>query len=230
VNEPSGLFSAENLWRAFGITGAVIFYGRFYVQWIVSEIQKRSVIPVAFWYMSSAGSVMLLTYAVYLQSPLGALGQSLNIVIYSRNLVHIWREQGSLSKRRDVLIHAAVACIAVVAVVLVIRTWVLEYHLSKTVEAEQAVRNWIWLAIGGVGQALFACRFLVQWAVTEIKRKSVVPPIFWHLSVAASSLMMASFIQRSEWVFAVGMGATILIYLRNLWFIYKHHGEAVAKE
>ena len=69
------------LWTLFGVAGGLIFYGRFYVQWIASERAGRSVMPVAFWYMSSAGSVMLVAYAFALQSPLGALGQTFNIVI-----------------------------------------------------------------------------------------------------------------------------------------------------
>jgi len=215
------------LWNALGIAGGIIFYGRFYVQWIASEIQKRSVIPVAFWYMSSVGSVMLLAYAVYLQSPLGALGQSLNIVIYSRNLVHIWRERGLLSPTRNVVIHTLMVVIATTAVGLVIYTWLREYSIAKAAP-EEAGRTWFWLAVGTVGQALFACRFLIQWIATEAKRKSVVPPVFWYLSIVAALMQMSCFLQRAEWVFAVGMGATILIYLRNVWFIHARPGEEPA--
>ena len=70
----------------------------------------------------------------------------------------------------------------------------------------------------------------VQWIATEAKRKSVVPPTFWHLSVAASLLQLACFVQRHEWVYAAGMVATLLVYLRNLWFIYVRHEESVATE
>jgi len=216
----------ESLWHAFGILGGIIFYGRFYVQWIVSEVKKRSVIPIAFWYMSSAGSIMLLAYAVYLQSPLGALGQSFNIVVYSRNLVHIWREQGRLSRRRNIVIHTIVALVALIAANLLILTWIREYQANKGVAAEAAAANWTWLAVGAAGQALFACRFLIQWLATEIKRKSVVPNAFWHLSIIAAALQMSCFLQRAEWVFAVGMAATILIYARNLWMIYRPTGDS----
>ncbi len=225
MTQAFGLASAENLWHAFGILAAAIFYGRFYVQWIASELKKRSIIPIAFWYMSSVGSIMLLTYAVYLQSPLGALGQNLNIVIYSRNLVHIWREQGRLSRRKSIAIHGAVGLIALVAIGLVVLTWFREYQISKTIAVETAARNWLWLAIGTAGQGLFACRFLVQWIITEIKHKSIVPPVFWYLSILAAVLQMACFLQRAEWVFAIGAAATIFIYTRNLWFIYTHPAE-----
>ena len=84
---------------ALGWAGAVIFFSRFYVQWIYSEIKKRSAMPVAFWYMSTAGSLMLFAFAVLSSSPLGALGHCFNLVVYARNLIHIWREKGRLSRR-----------------------------------------------------------------------------------------------------------------------------------
>ncbi len=207
-----------------GVIGGVIFYGRFYVQWIVSEMRGRSVMPVAFWYMSSAGSVMLLTFAVATQSPLGALGQNVNIIIYSRNLVHIWRERGALTPARNVALHGAVALIALIALGFVGWTWYREVEIVREAPAHEARAVWLWLAVGVVGQAMFAARFLIQWIVTEMERRSTVPTIFWYLSLAASGLQCAAFSQRGEWVFAIGMAATMLIYARNLWFIYTHPG------
>ncbi len=214
------MISAALAWKAIGVIGAIVFYGRFYVQWIYSEMNRRSVMPVVFWYMSSVGSVMLLAFAVWSQSPLGALGQNLNIVIYSRNLVHIWREKGTLSKAKDIGIHVTVIAIGLVAVGFVAYTWLQEYQLTKEATAETAKQTWFWLGIGLLGQAFFAARFLIQWIITEYKRQSVVPPIFWHLSLAASLLQGAAFAQRQEWIFAVGMAATMLIYARNIWFIH----------
>ena len=209
-------------WTVFGVTGGIIFYGRFYVQWIVSERKRRSVIPIAFWYMSSAGSVMLMAYAFALQSPIGALGQSFNIVIYMRNLIHIWREQGRLTPWFSRAVHAAAGLIVLVAVGLMLRTWWREYELTNARPAQETQQVWFWLAVGVVGQALFAGRFILQWIVTEWKGRSVIPRSFWHLSLAAAVLQASCFVQRAEWVFAAGMAATILIYGRNIWFV--HHG------
>lgn len=211
--------TAERFWTALGTVGAVVFYGRFYVQWLVSERRKRSVIPIAFWYMSSVGSLLLLVYAVAIRSPVGALGQSFNIVVYGRNLVHLWRERGTLTKERSIAAHAVMGTVAVLALSLVAYTWLREYEVNRAASSETAVRNWVWVAVGTVGQALFAARFLVQWIATEIKRRSVVPPAFWYLSIAAATLQMACFAQRSEWIFVAGMAATLLIYGRNIWLL-----------
>lgn len=209
-----------DFWKAVGIVAAVLFYGRFYIQWIVSELRKESVVPLAFWYMSCAGSLMLLGYAVSVQSPIGALSHCFNILVYTRNLVHIWKGRGKLSARGNRLIHLVVGIIVVGAVALAAKTWLVEYHVTQQAAAHVAKETWLWLAVGVAGQALFACRFIIQWIATERQRKSVFPVSFWYISVVASLLLMACHLQRGELLFAIGLIATILIYLRNLWFIH----------
>ncbi|GMV99834.1 MAG: hypothetical protein AMXMBFR84_09730 [Candidatus Hydrogenedentota bacterium] len=218
----------EAVWITVGVIGGALFYGRFYVQWWVSERRKQSVFPISFWYMSSVGSVLLLAFGVHSQSPLGTLSQSLNILIYSRNLVHIWRERGTLTAFRYWTIHLLVAVIAVISLAFLGAVWLGEWHRNAAAPASEAQTTWIWLAVGLLGQALFACRFLVQWIATERQRKSVIPESFWYLSIVASALMLGCFVQRGgkEWIFAVGMMANVLVYIRNLWFIHANPAAA----
>ena len=219
----------QNLLHYFGIAGAVLFYGRFYIQWIVSEIQGRSVVPTAFWYMSGVGSVALLLYGVfYLNSPVGALSHCFNSVIYARNLVHIWRERGVLTPTRSRIFHGAIALLVTVGVVLVVYTWLREYRITQQAEPSQQARIWIWIAIGVVGQGLFALRFLIQWIATELRRKSVVPVVFWYISLVASILLMGSHLQRHEWLYAIGLCATLLVYLRNIYLIHRKTAPVVS--
>jgi lipid-A-disaccharide synthase-like uncharacterized protein len=77
---------AELAWVAFGLTAQMMFTARFLVQWIASERARSSVMPVAFWYFSMVGGLMLLAYALYRKDPVFVLGQALGVVIYSRNL------------------------------------------------------------------------------------------------------------------------------------------------
>jgi lipid-A-disaccharide synthase-like uncharacterized protein len=51
--------------------------------------------PVAFWYFSLGGGLMLLCYAVYRTDPVFILGQALGVVIYSRNLWLIYAKRSS---------------------------------------------------------------------------------------------------------------------------------------
>ena len=216
----SELAASKSLWALFGVVGSVVFYGRFYVQWLASERRKQSVIPIAFWYMSSIGSLMVFVYAVHRRSPGAAFGQCFNLIVYSRNLIHIWRQRGRLTTGLNVAVHTGAGLIVAVATVFMALTWLWEYEANQALPAGEATRNWLWLAIWGVGQGCFSMRFLIQWLMTELKRKSVVPPVFWHLSLVAAVLQSASFCQRHDWILAAGMAATILIYARNLWFIH----------
>lgn len=81
----------DNFWTTFGFVGQALFTGRFLVQWWFSERAARSVTPIAFWYLSITGSLMLLTYAVVVMDPVIILGQAFGVVIYGRNLLLIRR-------------------------------------------------------------------------------------------------------------------------------------------
>jgi lipid-A-disaccharide synthase-like uncharacterized protein len=200
-----------------GAAGALVFYSRFYVQLYYSERAGRSVSPAIFWYLSSIGSVSLFLYGVLLQSPLGVLAHCFNVVIYARNLVHIWREHGRLTKARRAAANIAIAASVVAAVTLLAYTWLGEFQETRDAHPKEAMVAWLWIALGVAGQALFACRFMLQWAVTEARRKSTFPMAFWYISIAASILQILAFGSRGEWVFVLGLASTLPVYVRNIW-------------
>lgn len=80
-------------WVALGLLGQVLFTGRMILQWLVSEKQKQSVVPTAFWWMSLAGASMLITYFIWRKDAVGVLGQATGWAIYARNLWLIHRHQ-----------------------------------------------------------------------------------------------------------------------------------------
>lgn len=83
----------ELWWVVFGLIAQLMFTGRFLVQWIASERKRESVVPLAFWYFSLVGGLMLFSYAVYRKDPVFILGQSLGVFIYSRNLWLIYAKR-----------------------------------------------------------------------------------------------------------------------------------------
>lgn len=83
----------EAVWLSVGFVGQGCFFMRFFIQWLSSERQKRSVIPIAFWYFSIAGGIALLTYAIYRRDPVFIVGQSTGVFIYLRNLYFIQKER-----------------------------------------------------------------------------------------------------------------------------------------
>ena len=74
-------------WLAIGYGGQAMFSARFLVQWIASERQRKSVVPVAFWWFSIAGGALLLAYALHRGDPIFIVGQAAGLVVYGRNLV-----------------------------------------------------------------------------------------------------------------------------------------------
>src|ERR1043165_8314658 len=69
-----------------GFVGNGIFSMRFLVQWIASERQGESVIPVSFWYWSIVGSIWMCLYFIFQRDPVGILAYLPNAFIYVRNL------------------------------------------------------------------------------------------------------------------------------------------------
>ncbi|HBD91180.1 MAG: lipid A biosynthesis protein [Rhodobacteraceae bacterium GWE1_64_9] len=88
----------EFTWVMVGLAGQVMFTMRFLVQWLASERQRRSVIPIAFWYFSLAGGLVLFSYALWRKDPVFIIGQSTGLVIYLRNLWLIHVEKHELGR------------------------------------------------------------------------------------------------------------------------------------
>lgn len=88
-------------WVTLGLLGQALFTGRMLVQWLVSERNRRSTVPVAFWWMSLLGASMLLAYFCWRQDIVGIIGQGLGWVIYVRNLVMIHARSGHVDTGDD---------------------------------------------------------------------------------------------------------------------------------
>ncbi|MGH7286913.1 MAG: lipid-A-disaccharide synthase N-terminal domain-containing protein [Myxococcota bacterium] len=78
-------------WFVLGLVGQATFFSRFVVQWAASERAGHSYIPLAFWWLSLAGSMLLLGYAIHRKDPVFVLGQAFGWLVYARNLVLIRR-------------------------------------------------------------------------------------------------------------------------------------------
>ena len=81
----------DPVWATIALVGQITFGGRFVLQWIVSEYKKRSHVPTAFWFISLAGSLILLSYSIHIKNPIFMFGFSLNTLIYLRNLHLIYK-------------------------------------------------------------------------------------------------------------------------------------------
>jgi lipid-A-disaccharide synthase-like uncharacterized protein len=84
---------SESFWLILGFTAQLLFSARFLVQWIASERAGRSVVPLAFWFLSILGGLLLLSYAIRRRDPVFIAGQAMGVGVYARNLVLIWRSR-----------------------------------------------------------------------------------------------------------------------------------------
>jgi len=80
-------------WVLLGFAAQAFFTARFAVQWIASERVGRSVIPVAFWWCSIGGGLLLFVYALYRRDPVFIAGQGFGVFVYLRNLYFVLREK-----------------------------------------------------------------------------------------------------------------------------------------
>ena len=81
----------EFVWVAFGTLGQLVFFSRWIIQWFSSEKNKLSVIPLAFWWCSLLGGIITLIYAKHIGSFPFMLAQGIGIIVYSRNLILIYK-------------------------------------------------------------------------------------------------------------------------------------------
>jgi lipid-A-disaccharide synthase-like uncharacterized protein len=88
-------YSKLDAWAIVGLVAQIAFASRFIVQWIASERRGESIIPISFWYLSLIGTSGLLLYAIVRADPVFILGQSFGSIIYTRNLMLIYRRRAA---------------------------------------------------------------------------------------------------------------------------------------
>lgn len=79
----------------------------------------------------------------------------------------------------------------------------------------------VWVILGFIGQFLFGSRFFVQWIASEKRGESIIPEIFWYLSMVGSTILLTYAIYRRDPVFIMGQCSGLFIYVRNIMLIYR---------
>ena len=101
VYDIENLFKNEDipLWLLiWGSLAQIIFTLRFVYQWMHSEKNKESSLPLGFWRMSLVGSSMILFYAVKREDPVLLVGHLMGSFIYFRNIMLSKKERKSVVK------------------------------------------------------------------------------------------------------------------------------------
>lgn len=82
-----------SVWKIIGWLGNVVFFSRFVVQWYATEKRRQVVVPSAFWWLSLAGSLLLLLYSVRKRDSVFIFAYAFTWVPYVRNLIIHRRHQ-----------------------------------------------------------------------------------------------------------------------------------------
>lgn len=86
--------------------------------------------------------------------------------------------------------------------------------------------NFAWVAVGLAGQLAFFGRMMIQWVTSENKRESVVPELFWWLSLGGGVCLFTYFVWRVDFVGVLGQSTGVVVYARNLRLIQKQKRRA----
>jgi lipid-A-disaccharide synthase-like uncharacterized protein len=86
---------SEYYWIIFGLSAQALFFMRFVSSWIVSEKNKKTTIPIYFWYFSIAGALLTLIYSIHRADVVFIVSQSLALLIYFRSLMIQRKEESN---------------------------------------------------------------------------------------------------------------------------------------
>ena len=191
----------------------MLFSGRVLLKWIGSEGAGRSVVPVAFWWVSLAAVLVQMSYALLRHNAAMQydpdlpmfLGLSVTIVPYVRSLrIHYHPERQARRGMQIVLPACALVVVALYAITVNLE------HQHKGI-----------MLLGLAGNAIFCSRFIVAWVASEARREAVLPLTFWYLSLAGATLLLIYSLLRADLVFIVSFLFNGIPYLRNIRLIRK---------
>ncbi len=86
-------------WKAVGFAGTLMFTSRWFVQLYYTRKYKRVVMPLAFWWLSVCGSLLLLAYFVFGKNDsVGILSNFFPVFVSVYNLiVHLRHQKNSMT-------------------------------------------------------------------------------------------------------------------------------------
>jgi lipid-A-disaccharide synthase-like uncharacterized protein len=189
--------------KALGWLGTACFFSRFLIQWWLSERARQSVAPAVFWWLSLAGSVLVGIYACGRDETLLLVGYVLNSAIYARNL---WLQRDGQRRRMGPVLAGGIAVVAAAALLFA-------GFLQKRNDPTATIG---WLAVAGVGQAIWSSRFVVQWWLSEKRGHSHFPAAFWWLSLLGNALLLSYAIHLADAILIAGFSTGPIVQLRNL--------------
>lgn len=80
------------LWHTIGVFGGLLFASRFWIQWWQAETEQKSTLGSLFWWLSIAGSILMLAYFIRIHDIISTINYSFALIPYVRNLMLLNRK------------------------------------------------------------------------------------------------------------------------------------------
>jgi lipid-A-disaccharide synthase-like uncharacterized protein len=203
-----GIALPISLLTLFGLIGNAFFTARVLVQWIASERNKRSVVPVAFWWTSLSAAVIHILYSLGRHDEHGAYDPDLPMFIGLAATLLPYIRSLRIHYRPDRPPRPAGPFIAIAAAIMLV--------LIAVAAAGVPFDTWWLFTLGIAGNAIYRSRFFVAWIHSERHRRAELPLAFWYLSMAGSFLLLAYSLLRGDAVFLLSFLFNSAPYLRNI--------------
>jgi lipid-A-disaccharide synthase-like uncharacterized protein len=195
---------------ALGFIAQGLFGLRMLVQWVALEKKKSWIAPTLFWQISLLASLLFLVYGVLRYDAVIVAGQLLTYYIYVRNLQ---------VKNEWLTIHKSLRIIFMVIPVVSLG-WVVYQQVFTNEVYRWEVLSHPMMIIGFAGQLILNLRFVYQWFYLEKNKESVLPRLFWILSLIGSVLVLVYAFNHPQYkiepVLILAQSLALVVYIRNL--------------
>ncbi|MGZ3732300.1 MAG: lipid-A-disaccharide synthase N-terminal domain-containing protein [Parachlamydiaceae bacterium] len=207
-------------WRQWlyplGILPAILFAGRYLLQWLTSEKLGKSVVMPLFWQLSITANLLLLLHSlVQLQFHV--------CVVQACSGVIAWRNLNLMQPLERHVKFSSVVCLLIGVMATIPLLFVLSAFLTASpiewfrspLPTNQQIPGF-WHMTGFLGLLLFNGRFWVQWWNAERDKRSYLGVEFWWMSVLGSILCFCYFTLLGDVINMIGPIFGLVPSIRNL--------------
>ena len=198
-----------------------LFSARLLVQWFLSEKAKKVVSPDLFWQLSLVASFLLLVYGILRKDLVIVGGQVVSFYIYLRNLQlkNVWQTFPGWLR----ILSLSAPVLAILFLFFTPNEYNIQDMMNNPLITAQLY------TVGAIGQFIFTFRFVYQLIYSEKRHESMLPPMFWLISITGALIIISYAIVRRDPVIILGQMFGTLIYSRNL-ILYYTRGVRSSKE
>jgi lipid-A-disaccharide synthase-like uncharacterized protein len=204
-----------------GLIGQIFFFARTFIQWLLSERQRKVLSPALYWIFSLIGSCIFFVYGWMRNDFSIILGQLITYFIYIWNL----KIKGLWSK--VFVVFQILLYLLPIAILFYFFG-----HLSMlfdTFFCKKDIPLWL-ILFGSVGQIIFSLRFVYQWYYSYRKQCSILPAGFWYISLTGSLIIIIYAIIRRDPILLLGQSVGLIAYIRNIIIGRKETTEKATKQ